>query len=501
MLVTLIRRELLDNLMTFRFAAAVFIMLLLVVANTAVLIEDYERRLAGHNAAVKMHHRQLQETNTYSAGTVSVDRPPNPLSIFNVGFDRRLGNEVRVSHGLVPSLWDASMHGSDNPFMDMFASMDIVFIFEVILSLFALIFAYNAFAGEYESGTLRLVLTHPVGRGYILFAKCIGAMLCLIVPVLISLLLAIMLLTTSASISLNSDDFLRIGGIILTSLAYLSVFYLIGLLISAATRRTSTALMVSMFIWGFWILVYPNVILTVIPRPVAPEVLKASAFNQIENIWDTFDRERKHYLATDDFPGEDWGYELRGWGSRGAHFWDNPRILLYTYRSFMDFEGFGEEDEPKMPHAQKHFGFLGAQTIEAADRTWLIRKPALEEIFIRPANTERIWLKLSPVGLYDAATQAWAGTDLLGVRDFFHAARHYRQSIINYFYDNQVFESRQWFSEDKGAADWSGLPRFSFQRDDIHTNAKRAIPDVCLLFMMNVVLFIIIFLIFIKTEV
>ena len=59
MMTTLIRRELLDNLMTFRFAAAVFIMLLLVVANTAVLIKDYERRLAGHNAAVKMHQRQL----------------------------------------------------------------------------------------------------------------------------------------------------------------------------------------------------------------------------------------------------------------------------------------------------------------------------------------------------------------------------------------------------------------------------------------------------------
>ena len=46
MLLTLIRRELLDNLMTFRFAAAVFITLLLVVANTVVLLKDYERRLA-----------------------------------------------------------------------------------------------------------------------------------------------------------------------------------------------------------------------------------------------------------------------------------------------------------------------------------------------------------------------------------------------------------------------------------------------------------------------
>ena len=52
MLITLIRRELLDSLMTFRFAAAVLITLLLVVTNTAVLIQDYERRLASHNTAV-----------------------------------------------------------------------------------------------------------------------------------------------------------------------------------------------------------------------------------------------------------------------------------------------------------------------------------------------------------------------------------------------------------------------------------------------------------------
>ena len=257
-MMTLIRRELLDNLMTFRFAAATFIMLLLVVANTFVLIIDYERRLAGHNDAVKMHQRQLQEKITYSAGEVRVDRPPNPLSIFNVGLDKRLGNEIEVSHKLVPSLWDAGMHGSDNPFMDMFASMDIVFIFEVILSLFALIFAYNAFAGEYESGTLRLVLTHPIGRGKILAAKYISAMLCLLAPLLISLLLAVILLTTSTAISLNSDDFLRIGGIILTSVAYLSVFYLIGLLISAATAPNKYCPDVVHVYLGFLVLVYPE---------------------------------------------------------------------------------------------------------------------------------------------------------------------------------------------------------------------------------------------------
>ena len=110
MLKTLIRRELLDNLMTFRFAAAVFIMLLLVVANTAVLIKDYERRLEASNTALKVHDQGLRERKTYSAGILDLARPPNPLSIFNVGLDKRLGNEIWVSHSFVPTLWDAKMY-------------------------------------------------------------------------------------------------------------------------------------------------------------------------------------------------------------------------------------------------------------------------------------------------------------------------------------------------------------------------------------------------------
>lgn len=503
MLTTLIRRELLDNLMTFRFAAAVFIMLLLVVANTVVLIKDYEQRLASHNAAVRMHQRQLQEKKTYSAGTEKLfaDRPPNPLSIFNVGFDKQLGNEIRVSHNYVPSLWDAGMHGSDNPFMDMFASIDIVFIFQVILSLLALIFAYDTLAGEYERGTLRLVLTHSIPRGYILLAKYISAMLCLLVPLLISLILAIILLTTTATISLNTDDFLRIGGIIFTTVVYLSVFYLIGMLISAATRRTRTALMLSMFVWGFLVLVYPNMILAVVPRPEAPQTRVASAFNQIERMWEAFDRDRKHFLATDALPGEDWHFKIMSSGWYGANLWGNPDRLSYTYKSKMEAYTLNEKAEPRIPHAQNYFGFLGPQVVGTADRTWLIRKSALEDIFIQPANVERLYLKLSPVGLYDTATQAWAGTDLLGVRDFFDAARRYRQHVIDYFYDEEIFRSRQWFSSDKGAADWSNLPQFSFQRASMSTTAKRVLLDVCLLLMMNLALFIVIFLIFVRSEV
>ena len=266
------------------------------------------------------------------------------------------------------------------------------------------------------------------------------------------------------------------------------------MLISAMTRRTSTALMLSMFVWGFLVLVYPNMILAVVPQPEAPKERAGSAFNQIEQMWVEFQRDREHFLATDALPGEDWHFKIMGSGGYGAYLWGDIDRLSYTYKSTIEVYTLNKEAEPKIPHAQNYFGFLGTQVTGTADRTWSIRKPALEDIFVQPANVERRYLKLSPVGLYDTATQAWAGTDLLGVRDFFDAARQYRQHVIDYFYDEEIFKSRQWFSSDKGAADWSNLPEFSFQRVDVNTNAKRALPDVCLLLLMNLALFIVIFL-------
>ena len=67
-------------------------------------------------------------------------------------------------------------------------------------------------------------------------------------------------------------------------------------------------------------------------------------------------------------------------------------------------------------------------------------------------------LKFSPAGLYDTATEAWAGTDLNGIQDFFTAVQRYRQAIINYFHDEKIFASRQWFSADQGGRRLGHIP-------------------------------------------
>ena len=80
---TLIRREFLANLMTFRFLAAMLVCLLLVVSNTFVLIDDYKQRLADYNMVMSKPRAEavtptwsIRPTHTWSSFTSTVPRIP-----------------------------------------------------------------------------------------------------------------------------------------------------------------------------------------------------------------------------------------------------------------------------------------------------------------------------------------------------------------------------------------------------------------------------------------
>ena len=503
MLLTLIRRELLANVMTFRFLVAMLVTLSLVVANTVVLIADYERRLTSYNTAVKHNAQEVPKAKTYSdvEGKILLDRPPNLLSIFNAGLDRRLGNSIHVSHTLVPTLWDTQSHSADNPFLNLFSSVDLVLIFQVILSLLALLFAHEAIAGEREAGTLRLTMANPVSRPVILLAKYISAMVCLILPLIMSLLLVLILFSISGSISLRGDDWLRIGGILLISIIYLSAFYLIGLLISVLTRRTATALMVSMVIWSTLVLIYPSLsVFTVNQLWQTPAQLEAT-YREIEQIWEGFEREEADYLKNDQFEGENTDFNIHAPGHWGFSDTSDPITLKYYKAEMRYWSRINPESEPQIPHLIAYFQFVEPQRIRAAERTWQTRQKTLNQVYVSKANVSRNLMRFSPAAMYDFATEAWAGTDFHSIKDFITAAQQYRQTIIDYFYDKAAFSSRKWFAADQGIVDWSDLPQFSYHRADILTGAKHASGDIACLLLINIALFMTTFLIFVRQEV
>ena len=487
----LIRQELLSHLMSARFFAAVVITLLLVVANAVVLLEDYERRLARYSQQENMHRQKAQEAKTYSTLKLSVERPPNPLSLFSAGLDKRLGSTFEIYHGSVPMISDGSARSLDNAFLNLFSKIDLVLIFQVVLSLMALLFAYDAIAGDWENGTLRLVISHPVRRGTILLAKYIGAMVCLLLPVLMSLLMVLILLSTVGSIQLDGEDFLRIGGIVLTTTIYLSAFYLIGVLISTATRRTATSLMLCMFLWVALVLVYPNWSRFAIIPVGDTRAVQSSSDQQIAQIWEEVDREEDQFLANSPLEGKPQRFNLDVIQSSG---YSSGR------RYGIDMK-LSNQSDPLVPHVQQYHATMGALYIRSAEQIALVRKQTLDRTSLRRAIWYERLMKLSPASLYTFATAAWAGTDLEGMSDFVQAAQGYRRTLIDYFHDKDAFGSRQWFASDKGAVDWWDLPQFRFARADVSENATRALPELFLLLLINLFLFTATFLIFTKLEV
>ena len=491
MLHTLIRQELLSLIISARFLAAVVITLLLVVANTIVLLDAHENRVANYSQQEKVHHEKAGAAETYSQLELFVERPPNPLSLLSAGLDKRLGTTVEIYHGEVPTISSVSARNLENPYLNLFSQIDLVSIFQVVLSLLALLFAYDAIAGDWESGTLRLVISHPVRRGTILFAKYLAAMVCLLLPVLMSLLIVMLQLSLASSIQLGTTDFLRIGGIVFTTIVYLSVFYLIGLLISTMTRRTATSLMLCMFLWVVLVLVYPNWSRFTLNPVGDMRAERQSAYQQVDQIWEEADREEQRFLANSPLEGDPPRFNIGYSGSSSSG------DRKYTF----NMTKVNEDSEPILPHFQNYQAFMGATNIRAAEKVGLINEQRWARTTIRQATWDERLMKFSPASLYTFATSAWAGTDLNGMLDFIGAVQAYRQTLIDYLQDKDAFASRLWFASDQGAVDWWDLPRFRFEQADVSENAQRALTDVSLLFLMNLVLFMVTFLIFIKVEV
>ena len=521
MFLTLIRQELLIHLMSASFFAAVIITLLLVVANTFVLIGAHEERLADYSQKAAVNREKVDATPAYSVLKLKVQRPPNPLSLFSAGLETRFGNDLDIAFDSVPALANPIVDvrpaeeqwafgsvpslsspgaplGLNNPYLHLFSQIDLVFIFQVVLSLLALLFAYDAVAGDWETGTLRLVLSHPVGRGKVLLAKYIAAMVCLLLPVLMSLLLTLIQCSFARSLQFSTDDFLRIGGIVMTTIVYLSVFYLIGLLISTTTRRAATSLMLCMFLWVVLVLVYPNWSRFALNPVDDMRAAKLSANQQIAQIREEADRERDRFLVNSPLKGDP---PLFFDTFKGTNFFKGGGWYLGNFpRVNVEIELKNPED-PLVTHLRRYYEFAATLQIQNAEKVHVVGEQLVAQIPRQQARWDERLMKISPASLYTFATAAWAGTDLDSMADYIRAAQRYRRTLIDAFHERDVFASLQWFSTNQGSVDWSILPDFRFERTDISINVQRALPELLLLVFINLVLFMTTFLIFIKVEV
>ena len=128
-----------------------------------------------------------------------------------------------------------------------------------VFSLLALLFTFDAVAGEREAGTIRITLANSVPRDLLLWSKLIGGYLVFVVPFLVSFLLGLLLLVWQGFPLGESDIFSRVLSLTLVSLLYISVFFAIGTVISTYLDSAKTALIIAFTVWVFAVLITPRI--------------------------------------------------------------------------------------------------------------------------------------------------------------------------------------------------------------------------------------------------
>ena len=491
------RKELLSNLLTLRFSVGTILFLALAVLFTYVLLGDYQQRLKDYDGLVSKNSDELSGLMTYQNLKPTVHKPPEMLAIFSKGAVENMGNSARVSIREVPELTGGAT--PKNPFLSVFPVLDIALIFKLVISVLAILLAYDAISGEKEAQTLKLMLSNSVPRYQILFGKLIGGMITLAISIAIGFLMVSLILELSPAVELSGDDWIRVALMFVFSIIMVSALFNLGLLLSSVTRRASDTLMLLLFLWVLFLLVIPNGSAYLASR-IRPIESREKIDSQVGEIWKRFQDEFGDFYERNSGPSnaiqsdasEPWGWYHE-----------------FATKSLIEFK-------------QKRNAFSEPLRIRYADQAWQAYRSYLDSM-MRQKELAGYISRVSPISLYENLITSLSRTDVPSFEAFARQLREYRQQIIDYLYGMEAFSSTRYFAavkeeylsddselgygelrkkySDKSTLDVSGVPRFRYRTESVAVTMKRILPDVVLLCFVSVILFMCAFAAFLRCDI
>jgi ABC-type transport system involved in multi-copper enzyme maturation permease subunit len=240
-LALIVEKEIRHNLFSYKFSVITVLTTILIFTSIFVMYRDYG--LARENYEILA-----------SEGAAAVI-PPTPLSIFAKGLEENL---CRACTGDAGQISVSSRQQSVNDLFKLFTVPDLMYIIKVILSLCAMLFAYDMISGEKEAGTLRQSLSGSLRRPILITGKWIGGFTSFILPLFLAVLLGTIFVTLQPRVAMGPQDWARLGLFLLSSVIYLAVFFSLGLLVSCLTHESASSLVVSLFAWTILVFLIPN---------------------------------------------------------------------------------------------------------------------------------------------------------------------------------------------------------------------------------------------------
>ena len=274
---TLVGKELQEAFQSRQVAVVAAVTALLLGLGLFLMIRDYRVRLDNYDLI-----------RPEAGEPVAVIRP-NPLSVLARGLDDAMGRSFELSVVLISI--GATQAAAD----DLFALVhppDPLYLTHAVLSLVALLAAFDLISGEKETGTLKLLLATGVSRSRLLAGKLLGGLAGLLLPYAAVSVAALLALALVPGLGLSGDQWLRAVLFFAVGALYLVFFFALGLAISCHAERSTSALVLGLFAWVVLVFAVPAVAtltarqLSDTPPVEELEVLRRQAFERgmIEGI-------------------------------------------------------------------------------------------------------------------------------------------------------------------------------------------------------------------------
>jgi ABC-type transport system involved in multi-copper enzyme maturation permease subunit len=393
MLKDIIKKEIQETITSPKFVFTFLLCTVLILLSVFTGITAYRAEQKEYSAAIALNKKNLESATRYpvlaSLG-IKINRPPQVLSSIVSGVSEAVGRVAAVNYTYDPSLVDSKYER--NPVSSIFGALDLTFIVKIVLGLFAILFTYDLIVGEKERGTLKLILSNGVPRDRLLIGKVVGGYISLIIPLIIPLILGMLILLIYPNISMSGQDWARVLIIFLIFFLYLSVFFTLGLLVSARNNKSSTSFLVLLLIWVIFVMVIPKV-----------SILAAAQLNPIPSVHE-ITAKKEAFLQ-----------QVQEEGIKRARDWSHVHLHLLVTEGGVDAAGVFHKipriDDSRLAE------FFGREVLEMLVRKELLSPEWAERILSWPHTGfnvhSRVRAKTKPeaerIGKYMIRCSPWSG--------------------------------------------------------------------------------------------
>ncbi len=469
MLKDIIKKEVQETITSPKFVFTFLLCNVLILLSVFTGITAYRAEQKEYSAAIALNKKNLESATSYAVLAslgIKINRPPQVLSSIVSGVSEAVGRVATVNYTNDPSLVDSKYES--NPAFSIFGALDLTFIIKIVLGLFAILFTYDLIVGEKERGTLKLILSNGVPRDRLLIGKVVGGYISLIIPLIIPLILGMLILLIYPNISMSGQDWARVLIIFLIFFLYLSVFFTLGLLVSARANKSSTSFLVLLFIWVIFVTVIPKV-----------SILAAAQLNPIPSVHE-ITAKKEAFLQ-----------QVQVESIKRARDWSNehnPKTAQEENKYPEDFKKFlGENQQWATSKIDENNAAL--------ERDYQARKRSQERLAL---NLSRI----SPASALMFSTMSLARTGLDEHDRFLASIRAYK-SIFAKWINAQSMKNFKFTRArgDQAMVELTDMPQHKFEPESLIKSLARTLPDIGLMVVLIIVLFAEAYVSFLKYDV